>query len=154
MAEHGSCDAITHIFVDGTSALVGSHILEVAAADLDQPFTVCRPITVVRFGIFVTVAFDYDTQTTEGIVALDRRITYGSDTGRVEIDTINLTDTTALGKVIYVNCDQDCDVGDQLIFEAKTAAVGGTEVGDFFGFFDYTFRGSSDANQADLTVTT
>ena len=154
MAEHGPHDAFQHIFIDSTSALPIASALEEAAADIGLAYTVVTPITVTRFGVTATVAFDYDTETTEGVVALDRRVLYGSDTGRTEIDTVAMTDGTALGKSIYVNCSEDCDVGDQLVLEIKTAAAGGTEVGDWIGWFCYTPRGSSDANQADLTVTT
>ena len=156
MADYGPHNMFQHVFVDGTSALIGSHALEVAAGDLDQPFVVAgAPITITRFGIFVTVAFAYDTQTAEGIVSLDRRVTYGSDTGRVEIETVNLTDTTALGKSIYVDCATDCDVGDQIMLEAKVAATGGGGIaGDWFGYFCYTPRAQTPANMADLVATT
>jgi hypothetical protein len=153
---YGTYDRDVHRFIDATSALPDVHALEVAAGDLGLAFDVVEPITITRFGILVTVTFAYDTQTTEGVVALDRRVAYGSDTGRVEIDTINLTDAVAAGVVIKVDFDGvDCDVGDQIILEAKTQAAGGGSIaGDWVGFFCYHHRAETTANQSEQQDTT
>ena len=152
---YGTYDRDVHVFIDATSALPDVHALEVGAADLGLAFDVVEPITITRFGIIATVTFAYDTQTAEAVVSLDRRIAYGSDTGRVEIDTVALLDATPAGTVIKVDFNPvNCDVGDQLILEAKTAGTGGGSIaGDWKGFFCYHARAEVTANQTEQTDT-
>jgi len=121
--------------------------LEVSTGDKAY-FTVVKPITIVEFGIMPTVAFNYNVQTTEGVVALDRQPTYGSDTGRVEIATVKLTDGTAIGKLLKkVFNPVNADPGSRLVLEVKTQAAGGGGIaGDWIAYFLYYERGEVDAS--------
>lgn len=151
---YGTYDRDIHVFQNATSALDDVHILEVAEGDLGLAFDVLEPITITRIGVIATVAYDYDTQTAEGQVSVDRRVAYGSDVGRVELGVIKQLDATPAGTVIKLDINPvDLDVGDQVILEAKVLAAGGTEVGDWKGFFCYHHRASTTENQAEQTDT-
>ena len=122
---------------DPTVASATDVILEVATGDTLFIWTCPWPMQVLAFGYLVTVAFNYDTLVTQGVVALDKRITYLSDTGRVEVGRLELLDALALGAVRYVLPNRTnifCHPGDQLVCEVITAALGGTEVGDWSPF--------------------
>jgi len=151
---YGTYDRDVHQFINETSALPDIHALEVTAGDKSLAFDVVEPIVVTRIGVMATVAYDYDTQTAEGQVAVDRRVAYGSDAGRVELGVIKQADGTPAGTVLYKDINPvNCDVGDQLIAEVKVAATGGAGIaGDFKVFFCYHHRAETDANQAEQTA--
>ena len=122
---------------DPTVASTTDVILEVAAGDTLFIWTCLWPMQVLAFGYLATVAFNYDTLVTEGVVALDKRVTYVSDTGRVEVCRLDLESGLAAGDVRFVLPNRTnvlCAPGDQLVCEVVTAAVGGTEVGDWSPF--------------------
>ena len=139
--EYGTYDFIhrfdkTNIW-DPTVASAADIILEVATGDTLFIWTCLWPMEVLAFGYLVTVAFNYDTLVTEGVVALDKRVTYLSDTGRVEVCRIDLETALPLGDVRFVLPNRTnirCAPGDQLVVEVITAALGGTEVGDWSPF--------------------
>jgi len=151
---YGTYDKDVHIFQCGTHGIDLVSALEVSTGDLAL-FDVVEPITVTRFGVLATVTYDYDTQTAEGQVSLDRRVAYGSDTDRVELAIIKQTDGTAAGTVIKKDFNPvDLDVGDQLVLEAKVQAAGGGSIaGDWKAFFCYHKRAEVTANQAEQTDT-
>lgn len=152
---YGTYDKDIHVFQDATSALDDVHALEVSAADLGLAFDVLEPITITRIGVISTVTYAYDTQTVEAQVSVDRRIAYGSDTGRVELGIIKQLDATPAGTVIKKDINPvDLDVGDQVILEAKVAGTGGGGIaGDWKGFFCYHHRAETTANQSEQTDT-
>ena len=151
---YGTYDKKVHIFQDASDGIDDVSVLEVAAGDIGAAFDVVEPITITRIGTLCTVAYDYDTQTAEGQVSVDRRIAYGSDTGRVELGAVKQLEGTAAGTVIKEDINPvDLDVGDQVILEAKVQAAGGTEVGDWKGFFCYHSRAEVMANQSEQTDT-
>ena len=152
---YGTYDRDIHVFQNATSALDAVHALEVAAGDLGLAFDVLEPITITRIGIIATVTFAYDTQTAEANVSVDRRIAYGSDTGRVELGVIKLLDATPAGTVIKKDFNSvDLDVGDQVILEAKVAGTGGAGIaGDWKGFICYHHSAETTANQSEQTDT-
>jgi hypothetical protein len=152
---YGTYDKKVHIFQDASDGIDDVHVLEVGAADLGAPFDVVEPITVTRIGVIATVAYAYDTQTVEANVSVDRRIAYGSDTGRVEIGVIKQLDATPAGTVIKLDINPvDLDVGDQVVLEAKVAGTGGGSIaGDWKGFFCYHPRAEVMANQSEQTDT-
>jgi len=125
---------VDDLTTDFSTALV----LETAAGDTAYVWTIMYPAIVVDFGIRVTVAFDYNGLVTTGVVALDKRITPGSDTGRVEIGRLSLPDGLAIGDVRTAPraalgaTARRLLPGDQLVFERVTTAVGGTELGDYY----------------------
>jgi hypothetical protein len=152
---YGTYDDVLWGHLGNIDALASSDIaLEVAAGDTSFIWTTYVPCRVKYFGFLVTVAFDYDTQTTEGIVALDKRVTPLSDTGRVEVCRIDLEDAMAVGDVRFVkppNTNADMEPGDQLVVEVVTQAVGGTEVGDWVPFVVFYPRAEVPANIASWT---
>jgi hypothetical protein len=75
--------------------------------------------TLIRVGVLITVIADAVVTT-----VVTRRVTTGSDTNAVAVDSIVIPDTTAVGKIVY--CDitpMALDAGDQLLF---TCDGGGT----------------------------
>ena len=124
--------------------------LEAAAADITGGlWDVHTPMIIKRVGILVRVAFAYDTQTAEGVVTFFRRITYGSNTGRVTLGTVRLIDATALGRILYRDInDTFANVGDQIVAAITTAATGGGAIaGDFLPLFYYENVPETVANQ-------
>lgn len=146
---YGSYERHTEMF----RALPTALAIEAAVGD-KSIFNVKEPVTVNRVGIQVTVPINYDTPTALCVCALDRRIAFGSDTGRVELDTITIPDGTPAGTVIYADFgDTNLDVGDQLVFEVKTQGAGGAGIaGDYEPFFCYRPRAETPANQSEQTV--
>lgn len=108
--------------------------LEGAAANITGGvWDVMTPCKVIRLQVLVTVAFDYATQTAEGVVSFYKRITYGSDTGRVLLGAVRLIHGTAAGQRLYVDINgHKCLVGQQIVAAISTAATGGGGIaGDF-----------------------
>lgn len=103
--------------------------LEATAADVFV-FDVDEPFIVAGFRVKITVATNYDTQTAAAVISLDRRITYGSETGRVELGTVTIPDATAAGIQVYSTdfTVTQLDRGDQLVVEVKTAGTGGMSI--------------------------
>ena len=103
--------------------------IEASAADVFI-FDVDEPFIIAGFRTKVTVAIDYDTQTAAAVISLDRRVTYASDTGRVELGTITIPDATAAGIQVYSTdfTPTQLDRGDQLVVEVKTAGTGGMSI--------------------------
>jgi hypothetical protein len=104
-------------------------------------FTVLEPLVVDKFGYRVTVTFNYDTQTAEGKIALYKRITPGSDTGRVKLAEMKLVNARAAEhiyvlKVSDVENQAKCVAGQQIVIEVSVAATGGASIaGDFQPFW-------------------
>lgn len=104
----------------------------VTAEDLSGPAADYRtwipgfPITIYKLGFVVTTTIAADT--TAPVVSFDRRITAGSDTGRVEIGTITVADTVAAGKTVVEDLATPVilGLGEELVFEHKTQAADGS----------------------------
>lgn len=113
-------------------------------------WTVQSPLVVKRLGLLVTVAFNYDTQTTEGVVTFFRRVTYGSDVGRVALGAIRLLNGTAAGQILYRSInDVKVNVGEQILAAITTQAVGGAGIaGDFLPVVYYEYTPDTPANQS------
>lgn len=91
------------------------------------------PTKVTRVQVLVTVAFDYNVQTVEGIVTFFKRVTFGSDTGRVSLGTVRLINAAPAGARLYKDISPHMIVpGQQIIAAITTAATGGGAIaGDF-----------------------
>lgn len=94
-----------------------------------------HPLEVSRVGILITTATNYDTQTAAAVVAFDRRVTYGSDTGRIEMGRITIPDGAVAGTVYYLDIPngEDNDAGEvraggQIVCEVVTAGTGGGSI--------------------------
>ena len=134
--------------------------LEAAAAAI-LTHTVYEPITVTRFGFRPTVAFDYDTQTAEGVLTLYRYPVAGG-AGKVALATIPLADLALVNDVYYVDVVNppvaargkgraDIDAGEQVVVEITTQGAGGGAIaGDFQPFYCFNPRAEVEDNQSDM----
>lgn len=125
-----------------------------AAAGVILRDTQYEPITVTRFGYVPTVAFNYDTLVTEGVLTL-YKYPVAAGTGKVALATIPLKDAALVDNIYYVDLDNalgkaDIKAGEQVVIEITTQAVGGTEVGDFQPFFCFNPRAEVAANQSKM----
>lgn len=105
--------------------------LEAAAGD-KFVYTILEPCVVLAFRLLATVAMNYDTLTTAAKVALDRRVTFASDTGRVQLVELTIPQGLAAGKFLYKKfAPVKMLPGEQLVVEVTTQGAGGTEAGDW-----------------------
>jgi hypothetical protein len=130
---------LPHTTATADAALATATAVEAATGDI-ATWTIWHPTTVTQVGVLITVAVNYDTLTTKAVIAFDKRPTFGSDTGRVEMGRVSIPDGAVAGALYCVdiptgdaasNEDGDCFVGYQIVAEIVTAGLGGTEVGDF-----------------------
>jgi len=97
-----------------------------ATGDAGVAWDIVRPVTVIRVGALVTTVLNG-----AAVVAFDRRVTTGSDTGRVNglnaagDAVITIPTTTAAGKIVYKDVRVDLDPGDQVIAEVTSGATSG-----------------------------
>lgn len=134
------------------AALPTAIALEAAAGD-KFVFTVLEPLVVLGFRVMPTVAFDYNVMTTAAKVALDKRVTFGSDTNRVQLVELTLPDGLAAGKQLYKKFDPvKCVPGQQLVVEVTVQGAGGTEVGDWVPILITAPAPESTANCANLVA--
>jgi len=104
---------------------------------------------VQRVGVLVTVAVNYDTPTALCIVAFDRRVIYGSNTGRVEMGRVTIPDGAVAGAVYYLDIPNAADkdngeviAGGEVVAEIVQAGTGGGAIaGDFQPFVCWVPRG-------------
>lgn len=108
--------------------------LEAAAGDVANAlWSVVYPCSVKFFGFEVTVAFSYGGLTSEGRIALGKRLTPGSDTGRVEVARVDMPGGLAAGHVhgiLYEAMGPDADLlpGNELVLSVHTQAAGGAGI--------------------------
>ncbi len=116
----------------------------------DKAFAkILAAVTILRVGVYVTTAMTV----TVPVVDFDRRITPGSDTGRVGSSPARLTfpspvGTAAIGTVIYKNCQVDLNAGDEVVFELVTAATAGGGI----PFMEYVARHTAPTDNADMVA--
>lgn len=120
-------------------------------ADNLRLFDIMGPITVQRVGFLITTA----TTVTSPVVDWDRRITPGSDTGRVDkavaVMTFPAVALGVIGAVIYKNAaNVDLAAGDEVTVQVTTAATAGAGI----PFLRYISRDETPANQADMVAAT
>jgi hypothetical protein len=92
---------------------------------------------VVRIQLLVTVTLDYNVQTAEGVVTFYKRVTYGSNTGRVALGTVKLKGGTLAGQRLFRDIQpHKVTPGQQIVAAITTAATGGGAIaGDFLPEF-------------------
>ena len=111
-------------------------------------FTPAKPVDIVRWGLVSTVAV-----TGSPVVALDKRPTSGSDTGRVDGSTSNGVDTAggnmspgavSQGKGVYHNLSSplSVDPGEEAVLQVTTAAGAGSAVA-FVEYIERPFVGDA-----------
>ncbi len=139
-----------HFFAHSGEARAGHAsdlALEVGTGD-KSIWDAFHPMQVMRVGVLITVAVNYDTQTAATVVAFDRRVTYGSDTGRVEMGRLTIPDAAVAGAVYYLdipnaegNDSGEVIAGGQVVSEVVTAGTGGGSIaGDFQPFITWVPR--------------
>lgn len=164
MSEYGTYDA--NIILTGANSFTS----ETTALDLSSAvsgimarfrWTVYWPARVKAFGYRVLTALAYTgTVDSEGILALDKRVLTGSETGRVEVARMDLEDGLGVGSVRFVQPDrtdgnENLEPGDELMLQIVTvaSASGGTS-GTYHPFIVLEARAETVANLADLTEST
>ncbi len=152
---------------------VRSFVSAVAALDSTGDkitFAPAVPIDIKRWGYICTETAKDATACT---VALDHRVTAGSDTGRLEIDTIVLATAVALGKGVVTEVllpvaqataedgslrdvsgagPLQVDPGEEVIFQVTDAAVTG-DVTYFLEYYELPHNLDT-RNSANITVVT
>lgn len=158
---YGSYDKTVFDAAVGDASLATAIALEASAAAILTK-TMNEPFVVTRFGYRPTVAFNYDTQTTEGVLTL-YRYPVAAGTNKVALATIPLKDGAAINDVHYVDVANpvvaargkgraEIDAGELVVIEITTQAAGGTEVGDFQPFFCGHHKAETALNQASSVV--
>lgn len=110
------------------------------------------PIDIVRWGVLFNAAITNDS----GIVALDKRVTAGSDTGRLDAagGTLTVTGNIVAGKGIYVepSTPLSIDPGQEAVFEVTDAAQNVGNVFYWYEFIERPFVAPRIANMTKVTV--
>lgn len=125
---------------------VGTIVLSVIADNL-RLFRIMGPVTVTRIGILITGALSV----TALVLDFDKRITPGSDIGRVDQGVGRITAPAAaqaIGVVLYKDVAVDLSAGDEVSVQVVTAATGGPGV----PFLEYIPRAEVPANQSDMVA--
>lgn len=121
-----------------------------STADNLRLYDLMGPITVHRVGFLLTTA----TTVTAPVVDWDRRITPGSDTGRIDkgvaVMTFPAVALGVIGAVIYKNVLVDLNAGDEVSVQVTTAASAGAGI----PFLEYVARDEVAANQTDMVPAT
>lgn len=85
-------------------------------------FSFALPTKVLRVVCTITT----QNTVTAAVIALDRRPTYGSDTGRVEVKQVTMPIAAVVGKAVYSTLiNQIFQPGEQLMIELITASTAG-----------------------------
>lgn len=135
---------------DGDSRWATAIAVEAGTGDITGGLWSCMsPFEVTRLMLHITVTLAYDTQVVEGIVTFFKRITYGSNTGRVTLGTVRLINGTTAGQTLYVDINPHMiDVGEQVVAAITTAGTGGGAIaGDFLPAVGYDFVPEALGNQ-------
>lgn len=111
-------------------------------------YLVTKPCSISEFKFYVTVAVVGTS--TAPVVEVNRRPTYNSSSGELQIETITIPNGTAAGKVVSVRfAPYQLSTGDELSFEHLTQAAG-SPAGE--GFYDAVLEADFevDGNQSNL----
>lgn len=105
---------------------------------------VLGPITVHRIGFLITTA----VTVTAAVIDFDKRITPGSDTGRVDqgIGQITAPIGSAIGQIVYKNVRVDVNPGDEIVVQLVTASTAGAGV----ALFEYIPREETPLNYSEM----
>ena len=96
-------------------------------------------VTVLRVAVMATVA----TTAVAAVIEFDKRITYGSDTGRTAaLSTLTVPIGTPISGAVYKDCNIDLNPGEQLVAQLITAATAGTA----FLYIEYIPRTGTASN--------
>lgn len=138
--------------INRAPSIMPSNIVSLASAAVVQSFTVLEQGQVDRlyFAVSTTVVSSGNV-----VVTFKRRPTLNSASGEVSIGTIVIPAGTAAGKVLYKGVTPVvCAAGEQIVIEVTTAAAGGGAAGNGQGFFFMEQDPETDANNADMQLST
>lgn len=111
-------------------------------------FRFVTPVTILRIGFLIITA----PTVTAPIVDFDRRITPGSDTGRIDKGVGTMTfpavASCPIGSVVYKEVEADLNAGDEVSVQVTTAASAGAGI----PFCEYINRHEAAANQSDMVA--
>jgi hypothetical protein len=144
----------------GDASLAAALALEAAKAAILTK-TMNEPFVVTRFGYRPTVAFNYDTQTAEGVLTIYRYPVAGG-VGKVALASIPLKDAAEVNGVYYVDVPNppvatrkmgraEINAGEQVVIEITTQGAGGAGIaGDFQPYFCGHPKAEVCANQSEM----
>lgn len=136
--------------INRSPSLMPSNIVALTSAAVVQSFTVLEQGQVDRLYFAVSTSV---VSTGNVVVTFKRRPTLNSASGEVSIGTIVIPGGTAAGKVLYKAVNPVvCAAGEQIVIEVTTAAAGGGAAGNGQGFFHMEQDPETDANNADMQL--
>ena len=157
---YGDSNRKGKIFEDPTSKGDYVLLLETGAAVVADPVEVVEPIEVSRFGL-LCIEDTYQTAGVDLVVALNKRITNGSDVDDVRLATVTVphVHTTLTGPqpgdIFFIDFDAvKIDPGEQLTLEVITAYGGSGPVGSFKAFYCWDYSPEVAANYSNMTKVT
>ena len=111
----------------------GETALVITSTGIKGTITVPHPMTVIQIGFIVTTA----PTVTVPVIAFDRRISPGSDTGKIDADLGSITKALAslpIGAVLKADVCRRVDKGDQIAVRVVTASTAGAGIAYVLGY--------------------
>ena len=104
----------TQSVINAIDPAIGSEEVIASAVNKTVYMLVNHPATLYAVGVMITTVTDSNAAT----CTVTRRVTTGSDTNAVAVDVIHIPNTSAAGKIIYIQLatPQQMNAGDQLKF--------------------------------------
>ena len=111
----------------------GETALVITTTGIKGTMTVPHPMTVIQIGFIVTT----QPTVTVPVIAFDRRISPGDDTGKIDADLGSVTKALAslpIGRVLKKDVCRRVDKGDQIAVRVVTASTAGAGIGYVLGY--------------------
>ena len=138
--------------INRAPSILPSNIVSLTSAAVVQSFTVVEQCQVDRLYFAVSTSV---VSSGNVVVTFKRRPTLNSASGEVSIGTIVIPNGTAAGKVLYKGVTPVvCAAGEQIVIEVTTAAAGMGAAGNGQGFFFADQDPETEANNADMQLST
>lgn len=138
--------------INRAPSILPSNIVSLTSAAVVQSFTVVEQCQVDRLYFAVSTSV---VSSGSVVVTFKRRPTLNSASGEVSIGTIVIPAGTAAGKVLYKGVSPVvCAAGEQIVIEVTTAAAGMSAAGNGQGFFFAEQDPETEANNADMQLST
>lgn len=138
--------------VNQSPSLLPGNIVALTSAAVVQNFVVTDQMQVNELFFVVSTAV---VSSGNVVVTFKRRPTIGSASGEVTIGTLNIPNAAAVGKCYYKRVTPVvCAASEQIIVEVTTAAAGMGAAGNGMGFVRADSDPETEANNADLILST